>query len=327
MTRSSHRPATWAVILAFAVIYVSWGTTYLAIREGVHNQQLPPALFGGTRITLAGWILLFFVAVRGDSLRFSRHEFRWIVLGGLLLFVGGNGLITVAERTVESGIASVLAATTPLWLALLEMCWPRGERLALRGWLGLLLGLGGVLVLLAPKLHDATTLPSDPGPLLVLGSALVWSLGSLVARYHRPRCSHLVVAAYQMIIGGSTLALLGLLLGEGQQLTADRFTSRAWFAFSYLLIVGSLLGFVAFNWLLGHVSATLVGTYAYVNPLIAIMVGWLLGGEDLTARIIGGMVIILSGVALVRMGHEKSPRVAARGPRNVVQLAGKGQSP
>src|SRR5437660_12919134 len=111
----SPRPAAWAVVLAFALIYVSWGTTYLAIREGVHNQGLPPCLFGGTRVAMAGLVLLAFLAVRGEGLRFAWSGFRWVALTGLLLFVGGNGLITAAERTVESGIASVLAATTPLW--------------------------------------------------------------------------------------------------------------------------------------------------------------------------------------------------------------------
>src|SRR5438046_3187351 len=154
----SPRPAPWAVVLAFALIYVSWGTTYLAIREGVHNQHVPPCLFGGTRVALAGLLLLGYLALRSEGLRFAWEEFRWVALTGLLLFVGGNGLITAAERTVESGLTSVLAATTPLWLALMEMLWPRGDRLALRGWLGLLLGLGGLIVLLGPTLRQPASI-------------------------------------------------------------------------------------------------------------------------------------------------------------------------
>src|SRR5262249_18580923 len=192
--------------------------------------------------------------------------------------------------------------TTPLWIALMEMLWPGGDRLTGRGWLGLLIGLAGVLLLLAPKLHDPADFLVDAGPLLVLGSAASWSLGSLVMRYRRLGCSHLTAAAYQMILGGGSLTLLGLLLGEGGALTRDHFTAGAAFAFFYLLIVGSLVGFVAFNWLLGQVSAAQAGTYAYVNPLVAVLVG-LLDGEELTGWVVGGIVVTLAGVALVRGGH------------------------
>jgi drug/metabolite transporter (DMT)-like permease len=317
--QSFVRPASWAVVLAFTLIYVSWGTTFLAIREGVHAQHLPPCLFGGTRVAAAGLILLVFLAFRGERLRFARSEYRWIALTSVLLFVGGNGLITAGERTVESGITSVLTSTTPLWLALLELLWPRGERLRLRGWLGLLVGFAGMLLLLLPKLRQSANVWSDPGPFMVLGSAVSWAFGSLVSRYHRPKGSHLAVAAYQMFLGGSSLALLGLLLGEGEQWATVELTGRAYFSFLYLLICGSLIGFVAFNWLLGHVSATLVGTYAYVNPVIAILIGWQLGGEELTTRIVCGMVIILAGVALVRTGGAPKPLVVPPLPRTVAR--------
>src|SRR5262245_2797136 len=136
---SPHRPAASAVALAFALLYLSWGTTYLAIKEGV--RDLPPALFGGVRVCLAGVLLAAYPALRGEPLRLPRRELLWTGLGGLLLFVGGNGMITAAEKTVPSGVASVLVATTPLLMALLETLWPRGERLSARGWLGLLVGL------------------------------------------------------------------------------------------------------------------------------------------------------------------------------------------
>src|SRR5581483_2273856 len=160
-------------------------------------------------------------------------------------------------------------------------------------------------------LRQPANILEDPGPLLVVGSAIAWALGSLVSRYHRPRHSHLAAAAYQMVVGGSATALLGLLIGEGNELTAEHLTGRAWFAFGYLLVVGSLIGFVAFNWLLGHVSATLVGTYAYVNPVIAVLVGWLIGGEEITLRVVGGVVVILSGVALVRTGSSPAPTLTS----------------
>jgi drug/metabolite transporter (DMT)-like permease len=295
----NHRPATWALAVGFALIYLSWGTTYLAIKAGV--RAFPPALFGGVRVTLAGFILLAYLGLRGESIRLAGRDLLWMTVVGVFLFVGGNGLITAGEQFVPSGVASILVATTPLWIALLESLWPWGDRLTAQGWMGLLLGLGGVLVLLAPKLEDSGSLQWR-GTLLVLGSALAWAIGSFVLRHRRPRGSHLAGAAYQMLLGGGSLTLLGPTLGEAAELTAERFTPTAIFAFFYLLVVSSLVGFVAFNWLLGHVSAALVGTYAYVNPVVALLVGWLVGGEELTSWIVGGMIVILLGVVLVRSG-------------------------
>jgi drug/metabolite transporter (DMT)-like permease len=300
-----NEPAAWKRVLAFSLLYLSWGTTYFAIRAGVHTEKLPPALFGGVRVALAGFILLGFLAWRGEKVSMPWRHFMWVAISGLLLFVGGNGLITFALDNVPSGVTAVLVAATPLWMALMETAWPGGDRLSVRGWMGLLIGLAGVLVLLWPKPEDASLLFRQAGPLWILGSSLFWALGSLVIRYRRGSASPMVSAAYQMIVGGLVTTLLGISIGEVSQLATERFTLGAAFSFFYLLIVGSLIGFVAFNWLLGHVRATLVGTYAYVNPLIAIVVGWLLGGEDMTIRILAGVVVILSGVALVRAGGIK----------------------
>jgi drug/metabolite transporter (DMT)-like permease len=296
---SRHPPARWSVVLAFVLVYLSWGTTYLAIKKGV--EVFPPALFGGSRIVLAGLILAGYLAVRGQSMRIPLRDFLWTALVGVLLFVGGNGLITVGEKFVASGVASVLVATTPLWMALLEMLWPWGERLSARGWIGLFVGLAGVLLLLAPRLQRANLL-EDAGPLLVLGSSFSWSIGSFILRYRRLRGSHLSIAAYQMLVGGFGLLLIGLFLREDLDLDPKRFTPEGIYAFFHLLVFGSLIGFVAYNWLLGHVSAALAGTYAYVNPLVAILVGRLLDREPITGWILGGMIVILAGVALVRSG-------------------------
>lgn len=294
------RPAAWKLVLAFAAVYLSWGTTYLAIKEGV--RALPPALFGGTRICLAGLLLLGYLALRGQPLRLPRRELVWAAVVGVILFVGGNGLISVAQQTVDSGVASILVSTTPLWIGLVESFWPSGDRLTARGWLGLIAGLGGVIVLLAPRVGETGGLGKDAAALLVLGSAFSWAVGSLILRHRQRTGSHLTCAAMQMLIGGAALSLVGLAAGEVGQLTADRFTPTAVYAFFHLLIVGSLIGFVSFNWLLQHVSAALAGTYAYVNPLVAILIAWLLGGEEITVWILAGMVVILTGVFLVRSG-------------------------
>jgi drug/metabolite transporter (DMT)-like permease len=307
-----HRPATWKLVLAFSLLYASWGTTYFAIRTGVHTAKLPPALFGGVRVCLAGLILLGFLAWRKEKIRMPWREFLWVVICGLLMFVGGNALITFAMENVPSGVTAVLTAATPLWVAVLEMAWPRGDSLSTRGWCGLLTGMGGVMILLWPKPEDLAQLFQQAGPLWILASSGFWALGSLVIRHRRQTGSHLASAAYQMIVGGLVTSILGVAIGEVSQLTPDRLTWAGAFSFFYLLIVGSLIGFVAFNWLLGQVSATMVGTYAYVNPMIAILVGWILGGEDLTVQILAGIVVILVGVTLVRRGGVINPKSEVR---------------
>ena len=298
------KPPLWQTLLALAVVYLAWGTTYLAIREGV--RTLPPGLFGGLRVAAAGAVLLAWLALRGQRTTLPWRELRAEWLVGALLFVGGNGLVTVGMKTVPSGVASVLTATTPLWMVLLEAGSPRGERLALRGWLGLLLGLGGVALLWAGKGQGAAV--AGVGPLLLLGSALAWSVGSFLHRHRRGPTPLLLSAAWQMLLGGGTLALIGLAAGEAGGLSAERLTPRAVVAFFYLLTVSSLVAFVAYLWLLRHVSAALAGTYAYVNPAVAVLLGWLLADEALTPALVGGLAVILAGVALVRMA---APRPAA----------------
>jgi drug/metabolite transporter (DMT)-like permease len=301
--RTTGHAARWIVGLAFVSLYLSWGTTYYAIRVGVHDHHLPPALFGGVRVCLAGLILLIFLRIRIQALWLTPHEFITAILGGLLLFVGGNGLMTAGLGGMPSGIAAVLTATTPLWVSVMETIWPRGDKLTIRGWLGIAAGLVGVLLLYLPELQKSGELFPNFAPLLIMASNLSWALGSVVLR-HRPSAqAHLTLAAYQMVIGGGGLALLGLTIGEVNQLSTEQLAPGAFASFFYLLIVGSLVGFVAFNYLLNHVSAPLVGTYAYVNPMIAILVGWALGGEAMYLWTLGGMVVILVGVALVRSGN------------------------
>jgi drug/metabolite transporter (DMT)-like permease len=298
-------------VLAFALVYVSWGTTYLAIKEGV--KALPPGLFAGVRIVLAGLILLVFLWRRGERLLVAGWDWLWAAVLGVLFFAVGSYCCALGQKTVPSGTASVLVATVPLWLGLLEMFWPRGERLTLRGWSGLVLGLGGVILL-----YETGGPLLEWGPFLLLVSAFAWALGSLILRHRRRGGAGLLEAAYQMILGGGALTVLGLGLGELNQLSADSFTPAAVWAFFHLLIFGSLVGFLTYTWLLGHVSATLAGTYAYVNPLVAILIGWLVGGEDLTGWIIGGMVVILMGVTLVRGGGTRTQSAPMVTNRRVV---------
>ncbi len=311
----SVKPPVWKIALALGVVYLCWGTTYLAIAEGV--RELPPGLFGGLRLMLAGFIVLVALAWRGESIRLETREGSWLWLVGSFLFLGGNGLVTLAEKTVPSGVASVLIATTPLWMALLELSLPHGERLTGRGWLGLLLGLAGVAVLMSGRTSTAGHDSFDWwGPLLVLGSAFCWAVGSVLYRRRRGTKGHVASAAWQMVLGGSSLALVGLACGEGQSVAAlEQVPVRGLLAFLHLLLFGSLLGFVAYVWLLGHVPAAQAGTYAYVNPVVAILIGWLLAGEALTLAVVGAVAVILTGVALVRsagrgLKNEPAPTAA-----------------
>jgi len=249
-------------------------------------------------------VLLAYQWFRGDSLRMSRRDMLRLLGIGCLMFVAGNGLIGYGQKTVDSSMAAVLIATTPLWIGLLAMLWPDGDRLTYRGWLGLILGLAGVFVLLTPQWLSSQRAFDAAGFLLVLGSAASWALGSLLLRHVRIEQSRLTAATYQMLLGGASMLCVGTLLGEVAALP-ERITAPAVAVFCYLLIVGSLAGFVAFNWLLGHVSAAKVGTYAYVNPLVAVLIGWATG-EDFTWALAAGMAIILLGVFLVR-GGEKRP--------------------
>jgi drug/metabolite transporter (DMT)-like permease len=305
-------PARWAVILAFALVYICWGTTYLAIGVGV--DSFPPALFAGTRTALAGLIMLIFLAVRGDLLRLSKQQLLWACVTAFFFFVLGSGLITAGEKTVKSSVAAVLVATTPIWAAVVEMFWPHGDRLTLRGWLGLFIGLGGVCVLLSDKLVKPETFDWDIGPFMIVASAAAWAVGACVLRHRRHQSPHLSGTAYQMIIGGTCLSLIGVAFGEIGEFDWDRVTAGALYSFFHLLVFGSLIGYVAYAWLLRHVTVTQAGTYAYVNPMVAILVGWLLGDEPLSLATIGGMAIVLAGVALVRTGERASTQLSDEKP-------------
>lgn len=293
----------WQVALALTLVYLCWGTTYMAIEVGV--RELPPGLFGGIRLFLAGLVVLAFWKLTGQSILLSLPNLFWLWVTGSFLFVGGNGLITLAEKTVPSGLASVLVATTPLWLALVEATFPGRDRPSLKSWVGLLCGLAGVVVLMSTRLMEAAQHTIDwQGPLLTLGSALSWAIGSAIHRRHHAHTSPVCMAAWQMALGGATLAIIGLAAGELRTvLDLPSFPTKGVLALLYLLVVGSLIGFVAYIWLLTHVSSALAGTYAYVNPVVALIIGWLLAGEKVTLPVLVGMAIILSGVALVRSDH------------------------
>ena len=300
-------PSTLAIATAFFLIYISWGTTYKATGHAMQVLEMPPALFGGVRLLLAGAILLVYQAWRRQSLRLTRDDCWRLLPISVCLFPMGNLFINLGQRNVPSGIAAILIATTPLWIGFLGMFWPNGERLTLRGWLGLIIGFGGILLALTPQMKDGFNLLQDYPSLLVLGSAASWALGSLFSRHLAPQISHLTSAAYQMVLGGVFQTAIGTVSGEWPDFL-QKIDGEALGIFMYLLIVGSLTGFIAFNWLLGHIPAAKVGTYAYVNPIIAVFIGWF-AREEIHAWVFVGFTVILVGVYLIRGDHAPSKEI------------------
>lgn len=300
-SKESHSTAIWPVVIALVTVYICWSTTYLAIKIGV--KDLPPGLFGGLRVTTAGVCLLSLLGLAGGRILPEPGTWRGLFAVGTLLFVGGNGLITLAERTVDSGLAAILVATVPLWMALMEALTPGGERLRWIGWTGQFLGVGGVCLLFSSRISHAND--SLSGIWLVIASAFCWSLGSFLQRRLSHGRSPYGQAGWHMVLGGVTMTLIGLLLGES--IGQENLTGNAIGAFFYLLVVGSLLGFVAYVWLLRHVGTTIAGTYAYVNPVLAVALGVGWDGESVGLTMVAGLGVILSGVALVRAGRIVAP--------------------
>ena len=281
--------------LNFAAVYTLWGSTYLAIRFGV--RDLPPALLAGSRFLVAGALLLAWLLWRRVPLP-PRSLLPPIAVTGILLLFCGNWFVTWAELTVPSGMAAVIVANLPFFVAAIEACRSDGERLSGAGVLGLAIGFAGMLVLMWPKLVSSghSGLGDFRGEILLLAANLCWAYGSSYARRRVRGVAPLMGVALEMLIAGAALTSVGLLLGEAPRY---HLTSRAALALGWLIVAGSLCGYSSYIWLLHHVPAAKVSTYAYVNPIIAVFLGWLILDEPLDSRMALGTGIILGGVAVV----------------------------
>lgn len=275
-----------------------WGSTYLAIRIGV--QALPPALFAGVRFVLAGVLMLAYAFARGGRLPASRRDGFNIAVTGLLMLVGGNGCVTWAEQWIESNQAALIVATSALWLAWMGTWGPRGERLGGLTLAGLGLGFGGVAVLVQSGLSLQA---GPPVAYAVLSLAPVfWAAGSVWSRRAPVACAPAMTAALQMLIAGVVFCVLGVAAGEVPRWTWDR---DAMLVILYLAVFGSCLAYSAYFWLVHEVPPARLGTYAYVNPAIAVALGWWLLDEHLNATQVLGTAIILAGVVLVSWAQRK----------------------
>ena len=289
-SRSASALNIW---LALGLVYVVWGSTYLAIAIAV--QTLPPLFYSGVRFALAGLLLAAWLAFRRVDLRISRRELGGAAAVGMLMLAGGNGLVNLAERTVPSGVAALIVASIPLWIVVYRMV--AGERIGRDLLAGVFLGLVGVAILVVPGGLNGTI---DPvGALMLFGATLSWALGTFLSpRLSTPR-NALVSTVYQMLAGGIALILVALPRGELTQIDPATFSARSLIAFAYLVVFGSLVAYSAYTWLLQNASVSLVSTYAFVNPVVAVFLGALILGEAITPTIVIGAAVIVVAVAFI----------------------------
>lgn len=300
------RPSRAKIVLAFGVIYIVWGSTYLAIRIAV--QTIPPFWMAGARFLLAGSILYASTRLRGTPPPLRKH---WLAAAGVgaLLLVCGNGMLSWAEQRVPSGLAATLLAMIPLWMVLLDSFRKGGSKLTGRVAGGLVIGLAGVGILVGPARLWGSSRVDILGAMALMFSALCWSVGSLYSHGAKLPPSPFLAAAMEMLAGGAMLIVLGLLT-EGSQLYWRAISLRSTAGLLYLVAAGSLLGFTAYIWLLRAVSTSRVATYAYVNPIVAVFVGWAFGGEPISARGLLATGIIVAAVALI-LFHRPQPMAVA----------------
>ena len=291
-----ERPSRLKIGLAFAAVYIIWGSTYLAIRYAV--ETLPPLLFAGSRFLVAGAALYGWGRFRGAA-KPPRGAWRTaLVIGGLML-LGGNGAVVLAERTVPSGLTALLIATEPLMVVLLDWVRPGGPRPGGRVALGLAFGLSGMVVLIGPTNLAGGSEVSLLGAGLLIMATISWAAGSVYAAKTRTVSSPVLFAAMQMIMGGCLLFAVGLGRGELRGFSFVNVSPLSIAALGYLIVFGSLIAFTSYSWLLRVTSPSMASTYAYVNPVVAVLLGWALAGEALTVRTLVAAAVIVAAVVLI----------------------------
>ncbi len=306
MEAKTDRPA-WKTLLAFAIIYFVWGATYLAVRVGV--REVPPFLFAAMRFMVAGLVLYGWMLARGERSP-SGQEWLSAFMLAVLIFVLDYGLLFWAEQRVPSGIAAVMLATIPAFMALSEIIFLGTQRLTLRLALALGIGLGGVGVLVIRSLNLGGEPIDTAGAVALIIASISWSLSSALTRKLPLPSSKVMSSGAQMLAGGVLLALTSAGLGEFRRFHPGSVSRGAWLALLYLIVAGSIVAFTAYVWLIHHESPTKVGTYAYVNPVVAVLVGYFFGGEALGARTIFGTLLVLISVVVITTTRVRRPAAA-----------------
>lgn len=298
--------------IALVAVYLVWGSTYLAIRFAI--ETIPPFVSAGLRFLISGAILFLWQLLRGEPVP-SKVEWRSASIIGLLLLLGGNGCLVWAEQRIPSGIASLFIATAPLWMVLIDAFRPGGTRASWLTWLGVLIGFLGTALLANPWQTHTTGSALDPvGMAVLIFAALSWSVGSLYSRKASLPDSPLMGTGMEMLVGSLGLFVLATLTGEWGQFHVAQVSLRSIAGLAWLIIFGSGIGFVAYTWLLRNAPTPIVSTYAYVNPMIAIMLGVLVAGERLESLEIISAFIILTGVVLITTARTLEGRRVPRVP-------------
>jgi drug/metabolite transporter (DMT)-like permease len=297
-------PPAWKKVLAFAIIYLVWGSTFLAIRVGVH--EVPPLLLAAMRFLAAGLVLYGWSIARDEGHPTGR-QWRSAALLAVLIFVFDYGLLFWAEQRVPSGIAAVMMATIPVFMSLAEIIILRSQKLTFRLGLALLIGIGGVAVLVIRALNLGGAPIDSLGAAALIAGAISWSVASSLTRKLPLPPSKLMSSGAQMLAGGVFLALTSAALGEFRGFHPQAVSREAWLALLYLIVAGSIVGFTAYVWLIHHESPTKVGTYAYVNPVVAVLLGYFLGGETLGPRTILGTLLVLVSVVVITTTRARQP--------------------
>ena len=296
-------------MLAFGIIYFVWGSTFLAIRVGV--REVPPFLLASMRFFVAGVVLFGWMRLQGTPSP-SRREWASASLLALCIFVLDYGLLFWAEQRVPSGIAAVMLATIPVFMALSEILFLRTQRLTFRLALALLVGIGGVLVLVSRSLGLGEAPIDTAGAVALVIAAVSWSIASALNRKLPLPESKGMSSGAQMLVGGILLAVAAAAFGEFRGFHIEAVSRGAWFALAYLIVAGSIIGFTAYVWLLHHESPTKVGTYAYVNPVVAVIVGYFLGGETVGPRTLLGTLLVLVSVVVITTTRATKPAAPSR---------------
>jgi len=290
------RPPTWKILLAFSIIYFVWGSTFLAIRVGV--REVPPFLYAGIRFLLAGIVLYIWMRAK-DTPSPTRREWVSASAVAVLIFVGDYGLVFWAEQRVPSGIAAVMMATIPVFMALSEIVFLGTQRFTFRLACALLVGTGGVAVLVSRSLSLSEPPINTAGAIALVIASISWSLAAVLMRKLPLPAVKPMSSAAQMLSGGVLLILTSSALGEFRGFHPQTVSRGAWMALAYLIVAGSIVAFTAYVWLLHYESPTKVGTYAYVNPVVAVAVGYFLGGESVGPRTLLGTLLVLVSVIVI----------------------------
>jgi drug/metabolite transporter (DMT)-like permease len=302
-TPAAAAPSRLALAAAFAIVYVVWGSTYLAIRFAI--ETVPPFLMASTRFVIAGAVLYAWARLSAGAARPGKAEWAATALVGVLLLVGGNGLVVWSEQRVPSGVAALLVGIVPCFMVLLDWLRPGGVRPGLRVAAGLALGLVGLVWLVGPDALMGGGRADLVGAAALVLASLSWATGSIYSRHATMPGSPFLSTAMQMLAAGAVLALLSFTLGEPWVFEPAAVSLKSAFGWLYLIVLGSIVAFSAYVWLLRAAAPAHVSTYAYVNPVVAVLLGWALGGEALTSRMLIAAAVIVSGVALITLAPKR----------------------